>query len=117
MTVNEIFEELHSRQFVDNYTKTQLTNREYIPLDDAISENYLAILEWLQKNEKKAIREYKRHGIAKIIQISSGIITRNCKSKTSPLYYKYVLKNVDYIQQKRKEDNKEKYDEEEGWED
>lgn len=115
MNIDNIITELYATDFVQKYTAQKLTNRDVIDLEDAISHCFIEIIEWLRKNEEKALQIYKKKGINGIRQIASGIITRQCCSQSSSLYYTYVKKNTNNLIIKRSNDKKQKFDEENGW--
>lgn len=117
MTIDDIIIELHETQFVFKYTAEMLTNRDVIELDDAVQHCFICVIEWLRKNEDKALHIYKKKGINGIRQIASGIITRQCRSKSSSLYYTYVKKDTRNLTIKRQNDRRVKWDEENGWND
>lgn len=112
-----IFQELTDTQFIDNYTKKMLVNKNEVEIDEVIQYCYLTCFEYLSKHEEKTIKEYNNYGINRIRAICSGIIHRNLRSKTSPFYYTYILKNSDAIIKKRTADKYESFDEVEGWRD
>lgn len=106
-----IIKELIETQFVENYCRQKLTNKE-IPIDEAIQHIYLIICEI---EENKLIQWYNEGGINKIRQVVSGIISRQLNSTNSEWYYTYVLKSPDNILRKRLKNKYEHYDEENGW--
>lgn len=106
-----IIKELIETQFVENYCRQKLTNKE-IPIDEAIQHIYLIICEI---EENKLIQWYNEGGINKIRQVVSGIISRQLNSTNSEWYYTYVLKSPDNILRKRLKNKYEHYDEEKGW--
>lgn len=112
-----IFQELTDTQFIDNYTKKMLVNRNEVEIEEVIQYCYLTCFEYLSKHEEKTIKEYNNYGINRIRAICSGIIHRNLRSKTSPFYYTYILKKSDAIIKKRTADKYESFDEVEGWRD
>lgn len=117
MTIDDIILELYNTNFVFKYTAEMLTNRDVIELDDAVQHCWVCIIEWLRKNEDKALHIYKKKGINGIRQIASGIITRQCKSKSSSLYYQYVKKDANNLLIKRQSDKKQCWNESTGWND
>lgn len=112
--LNKIYNELVEVQFVENYTKRMLVNKE-IPIDEVIQYCYLQIFEYFDKNKDKAIEIYQTKGINGIRQIASGIIHRQVCSKNSPFYNQYIKKNTRNIIKRRTNDNKQKWNEVEGW--
>jgi RNA polymerase sigma factor (sigma-70 family) len=112
-----IFQELTDTQFIDNYTKKMLVNKNDVEIDEVIQYCYLTCFEYLSKHEEKTIKEYNNYGINRIRAICSGIIHRNLRSKTSPFYYTYILKNSNSIIKKRTADKYESFNEIEGWRD
>lgn len=112
--LNKIYNELVEVQFVENYTKRILINKE-IDIEEAIQYCYLQIFEYLNKNQEKAIEWYNEGGINKIRQIASGIITRTVCSKNSPFFNLYVKKSTKSIIKRRTNDSKQKWNEIEGW--
>lgn len=112
-----IFQELTDTQFIDNYTKKMLVNKNDVEIDEVIQYCYLTCFEYLKKHEQKVIEEYNKYGINRIRAICSGIIHRNLRSKTSPFYYTYILKNSNSIIKKRTADKYESFNEIEGWRD
>lgn len=112
--LNKIYNELVEVQFVENYTKRMLVNKE-IPIDEVIQYCYLQIFEYFDKNKDKAIETYQSKGINGIRQIASGIIHRQVCSKNSPFYNQYIKKNTRNIIKRRTNDNKQKWNEVEGW--
>lgn len=117
MTIDDIIIELYNTNFVFKYTAQQLTNRDLIELDDAVQHCWVEIIQWLRKNEDKTLKMYEKGGINKIRQVASGIITRQCCSQSSSLYYQYVKKNVDNLLIKQQNDKRIKWSEENGWND
>lgn len=115
MTIDDIIMELYETNFVFKYTAEMLTNRDVIELDDAVMEVWVNVIEWLQKNQDKALKMYEKKGINGIRQVVAGIIVRQCRSQSSSLYYKYVKKSTKNLIIKRTNDNKQQYDEENGW--
>ena len=114
--LNKIYNELVEVQFVENYTKRVLVNKE-IDIQEVIQYCYLQIFEWFEKNKDKAIETYQSKGINGIRQICSGIIHRQICSKNSPFYNQYIKKNTRNIIKRRTNDSKQKFDEVEGWQD
>lgn len=112
--LSKIYNELVEVQFVENYTKRMLVNKE-IEIEEAIQYCYLQIFEYLNKNQEKAIEWYNEGGINKIRQIASGIITRTVCSKNSPFFNQYIKKNTKNIIKRRTNDTKQKWNEVEGW--
>lgn len=112
--LSKIYNELVQVQFVENYTKRMLVNKE-IEIEEAIQYCYLQIFEYLNKNQEKAIEWYNEGGINKIRQIASGIITRTVCSKNSPFFNLYVKKSTKSIIKRRTNDTKQKWNEVEGW--
>lgn len=112
-----IFQELTDTNFIDNYTKKMLVNKNEVEIEEVIQYCYLTCFEYLAKHEEKTIKEYQNYGINRIRAICSGIIHRNLRSKTSPFYYTYILKKSDSIIKKRTADKFESYNEIEGWKD
>lgn len=112
--LSKIYNELVNTQFVENYCKQKLINKE-IPIDEVIQYSYLQIFEFLDKNKDKAIETYQTKGINGIRQIASGIIHRQLVSKNSPFYNQYIKKNTKSIIKRRSNDNKQKWNEIEGW--
>lgn len=112
--ISKIYNELVQVQFVENYTKRMLVNKE-IEIEEAIQYCYLQIFEYLNKNQEKAIEWYNEGGINKIRQIASGIITRTVCSKNSPFFNLYVKKSTKSIIKRRTNDTKQKWNEVEGW--
>lgn len=117
MTIDDIIMELYETNFVFKYTAEMLTNRDVIELDDAVMEVWVNVIEWLRKNEDKALHIYKKKGINGIRQIASGIIVRQCRSQSSSLYYKYIKKSTKNLVIKRQADKRIQWDEENGWSD
>lgn len=115
--LSKIFNELVNVQFIDNYTKKMLVNKNEVEIEEAIQYLYLTCFEYLKKHEQKVIEEYNNYGINRIRAICSGIIHRNLRSKTSPFYYTYILKNSNSIIKKRTADKYESFNEVEGWRD
>lgn len=107
----KIINELIETNFVENYCRQKLTNKE-IDIEEAIQHIYLIICEI---EEEKLIQWYSEGGINKIRQVVSGIISRQLNSTNSEFFYTYVLKNPDNILQKRLKSKYEYYDEENGW--
>lgn len=106
-----IINELIKTQFVENYCRQKLTNKE-IDIEEAIQHIYLIICEI---EEDKLIKWYSEGGINKIRQVIAGVICRQLNSTNSEFYYTYVLKNPDNIIRKRLKNKYEQYDEENGW--
>lgn len=117
MTIDDIIIELYNTNFVFKYTAEMLTNRDVIELDDAVMEVWVCVIEWLRKNQDKALKMYEKGGINKIRQVVAGIITRQCRSQSSSLYYKYVKKSTKNLVIKRQTDKRVQWDEENGWSD
>lgn len=115
--LSKIFNELVNVQFIDNYTKKMLVNKNEVEIEEAIQYCYLTCFEYLKKNEQKVIEEYNKYGINRIRAICSGIIHRNLRSRTSPFYYTYILKQSNSIIKKRTADKYESFNEVEGWRD
>lgn len=115
--LSKIYNELVEVQFIDNYTKKMLVNKNEVDTEEAIQYLYLQCFEYLKKHEQKVIEDYNNYGINRIRAICSGIIHRNLRSKTSPFYYTYILKKSDAIIKKRTADKYESYNEIEGWRD
>lgn len=115
--LDKIYKELVQVQFVENYTKRILVNKNVVELDEAIQYCYLQIFEYFDKNKEKAIETYQTKGINGIRQIASGIIHRQLVSKNSPFYNQYIKKTTRSIIKRRTNDKKQKYDEVEGWQD
>lgn len=111
LSKEKIIKELIETQFVENYCRQKLTNKE-IEIEEAIQHIYLIICEI---EEEKLINWYSEGGINKIRQVVSGIISRQLNSTNSEFFYTYVLKNPDNIIRKRLNNKYEKYDEENGW--
>lgn len=112
--LNKIYNELVQVQFVENYTKRILVNKE-IDIDEVTQYCYLQIFEYFDKHKDKAIETYQTKGINGIRQICSGIIHRQICSKNSPFYNQYIKKNTRSIIKRRTNDTKQKWNEVEGW--
>lgn len=117
MTIDDIIIELYHTNFVTKFTAQQLTNRDIIDVADAVQHCWLEIIQWLRKNEQKSIEIYKKKGVNGIRQVASGIITRQCKSQSSSLYYQYVKKDANNLLIKRQNDKKQCWNESTGWND
>lgn len=112
--LNKIYNELVQVQFVENYTKRILVNKE-IDISEVTQYCYLQIFEYFDKHKDKAIETYQTKGINGIRQICSGIIHRQIYSKNSPFYNQYIKKNTRNIIKRRTNDSKQKWNEVEGW--
>lgn len=112
--LNKIYNELVQVQFVENYTKRILVNKE-IDIDEVTQYCYLQIFEYFDKHKEKAIETYQTKGINGIRQIASGIIHRQICSKNSPFFNQYIKKNTRNIIKRRTNDSKQKWNEVEGW--
>lgn len=113
--LNKIYNELVQVQFVENYTKRILVNKE-IDIDEVTQYCYLQIFEYFDKHKDKAIETYQTKGINGIRQICSGIIHRQICSKNSPFYNQYIKKNTRNIIKRRTNDSKQQqWNEVEGW--
>lgn len=115
MTIYDIIIELYDTNFVRNFTAQQLTNRDVIELDDAVQHCWVEIIQWLRKNEQKSFEIYEKKGINGIRQIASGIITRQCKSTSSSLFYSYIKKDTQNLVIKQQNDKHVQWSEENGW--
>ena len=85
----KILQELYDTNFVQLYVKKLLNSADIEHYEDYIQEIFLILCEY---DENKLIELYTVGGINKVRQLASGIICRQIKSKTSPLYYKYKKK-------------------------
>lgn len=91
MTREKILLELNNTGFVERYVCQSLVNRSY--LEDKINDIWVIICEI---PEDRLLNLYKEGGINKIRQFVSGIIFRQCHSKTSPMYK--VYDKYDYVE-------------------
>lgn len=86
---NKIITELYNTNFIQNYTR-QIWEFE-------TEEDYLDTIQFmfefmLQIEPKRLISFYKKEGINGVRRFAAGLIVRNLRSETSPLYYK-LFKN------------------------
>ena len=111
--IDKIITELYETNFVQQYTHEKLLSQA--DYDDYLGQVWLAIIEWIHRNEEKTIELYKEGGINSVRKVCSGIICRTCRSVTSPAYVLITKKNIKNIQIKRDNDPKEYWDEENGY--
>lgn len=91
---NQILEELYNTEFVDKYIYKLSNSLDLALIDDIKGEIWVIICEI---KEDRIISLYKQGGINKVRQFVSGIIYRQIRSKTSPIYKKYKKWALDNI--------------------